>query len=190
MLTTRTLLPTLLFSLTARASPVLVNRQFEDTCWNRILDLQWTVDDLSYTASYVTTAPDSEQSSWGYVGFSLSSSAVPYTADCVAASTVGFDGAVAYTCTLSEGAPEAAGVKFRYNKEEGKLELEEVVLCSEGEGHTATFVAKGETDVSLECTDETRENEDWQEGEVYKDREVKCAPVDTYLWPSQVIGRD
>ncbi|KAK4159351.1 hypothetical protein QBC43DRAFT_130290 [Cladorrhinum sp. PSN259] len=141
MLTTRTLLSTLLFSLTARASPVIVTRQDstplfeEESCWNRVLDLQWTVDDLSYSASYVTTTPESEQSSWGYVGFTLSSTVVSYTADCIAASTVGFDGAETYTCTLSEGAPEGANVKFGYDREAGKLVVEEVVLCTEGEGH-------------------------------------------------------
>ena len=137
MLTRTTLLPTLLFSLGTAARAVKARQTiFEETCWNRVLDLQWTVDDLSYSASYITPSPSSEQSAWGYVGFTLSSTAVPYTADCVAASTVGFDGQQDYSCTLSEGAPEGASVKFKYDKEGGKLVVEEVVLCSEQEGQT------------------------------------------------------
>ncbi|KAK4227080.1 hypothetical protein QBC38DRAFT_478630 [Podospora fimiseda] len=194
MVSTRFLLFTLSTTTASVAIP-LAARQYDDyqpTCWDKILDLQWTISGLSYSASYTTVSPEANTTSWDYVGFTLSNSAVGYMADCVAGSVVGFNGTEEYSCTLGEGAPEGAGVKFKFAKEQGKVEVEEVILCSEGEGHSATFVAKGETGVSLgQCTDETQENEEWKEGEVYKNREVKCAGgEDVSLWPSQFLVKE
>ncbi|KAK4183063.1 hypothetical protein QBC35DRAFT_352609, partial [Podospora australis] len=157
-------------------------------CWNQVLDSQWTVDEFDYQASVITPTVEGEQkNAWGYVAFNLGNTATSYTADCAAASNREedgfFTGSEEYACTLSEVAPEGAAVAFKYTRATGLLVIKDTILCSE-EGTTATFIAKGTTQLSLECTDETTETEE------YSDRQIKCTPVDTYLRPEQVVGKE
>ena len=48
------------------------------------------------------------------------------------------------------------------------------------------FTANGATNLTLDCTDETEENPDWQIGEIYSSRQVQCKPVSQPLKPSQI----
>ncbi|KAK4173691.1 hypothetical protein QBC36DRAFT_303435 [Triangularia setosa] len=169
---------------TASPKPVLSR---DGVCWNSILDLEWSVSQLEYQSS-VATVPGEESSAWGYISFSLSNTATTYTADCTAASNTNansgfFDGEQDYLCSLSEGAPEGSQVAFKFNRTTGSLSLQEVILCSEGE-ISGTFIIRGNTDLSLACSEEISENED------FTNSEVSCEPVNISLWPYQVVGLD
>lgn len=41
----------------------------------------------------------------------------------------------------------------------------------------ARFNAGGKAIGALDCTETTYNNPDWQIGEIYSDREVKCVPI-------------
>ncbi|KAK0702520.1 hypothetical protein B0T21DRAFT_353484 [Apiosordaria backusii] len=171
-------------SPTPSPKPVLSR---DGVCWNSILDLEWSVLQLEYQSSIVSV-PDEEPSAWGYVSFNLSNSATTYTADCTAASNTNaeigfFDGEQEYLCSLGEEAPEGSQVTFRFNKSTGSLAIQETILCSEGEV-SGTFITRGTTQVTLSCTEEENENEE------FTNREVRCGPVDASLWPDQVVGLD
>lgn len=46
-----------------------------------------------------------------------------------------------------------------------------------------THGAKGSAVLDLQCTDTTWQNPDWTGGEIYSDREIKCAPVNVTVAP-------
>ncbi|KAL2131456.1 hypothetical protein VTI74DRAFT_5086 [Chaetomium olivicolor] len=158
-------------------------------CWKDILGLQWTVHGFDYHASYIFSTP-SHQNSWGYVNFNITNNVVPYTAVCSAASsqlTDFFYGTVEYTCTLPATAPASAAVKFRFSRPSGQLDITESIVCSENK-LKGTFVASSSTDLPLTCTETKTENPDWQPGEIYSSRDIKCIPIDIIFTPLQVVG--
>ncbi|KAJ4288812.1 hypothetical protein N0V88_007139 [Collariella sp. IMI 366227] len=159
-----------IFARTGNEGPKCEPRPPRDgKCWKDILATQWTVHGFDYHASYTFSTP-AHQNSWGYVNFNLTNNVVPYTVVCSAASsqlTDFFYGTVDYTCTLPATAPAKAAVKFRFR---------------------GTFVVSGSTDLDLTCTDIKTENPDWQPGEIYSSRDIKCTPVDVKFTPFQVVG--
>lgn len=50
------------------------------------------------------------------------------------------------------------------------------------------FNAYGRTTLSLECTDTTWQNPNWTIGEIYSDREVKCAQVTVDVAPYRMTA--
>lgn len=50
------------------------------------------------------------------------------------------------------------------------------------------FTASGAANLTLDCTDETEENAEWEIGEIYSSRQVKCKPVTQPLKPSQITA--
>ncbi|KAK4158898.1 hypothetical protein QBC43DRAFT_138635 [Cladorrhinum sp. PSN259] len=148
-------------------------------CEKSLSDLKWTVHGFDYHASYIFTTP-AHQNSWGYVNFNISNSIVPYTASCSAASSQlseFFFGTQEYTCTLIGNAPAGAAVKFKYSRPTGQLDIIESVVC-QGKPADKTFTVSGATNLTLSCTDVTTTTPNWTPGQIYSDREVKCAPVD------------
>ncbi|KAK0668773.1 hypothetical protein QBC41DRAFT_276140 [Cercophora samala] len=168
---------------TSSPAPVLSR---DGVCWNSILDLEWSVSQLEYQSSTVTV-PGKEPDAWAYLSFTLTNTATDYTADCTAASNTNadigfFDGEQEYLCSLGEGAPEGSQVAFSFNKQAANsLAIREVIFCSEGDA-SGTFITRGATQVTLSCSENTSENED------FTNTEVSCEPVDASLWPYQVLG--
>ncbi|KAK4462859.1 hypothetical protein QBC42DRAFT_223996 [Cladorrhinum samala] len=158
-------------------------------CEKSLSGLQWTVHGFDYHASYIFTNP-AHQNSWGYVNFNISNSIVPYTASCSAASSQLSDffyGTQEYACTLvGSGAPAGAAVKFKYSRPSGQLDIIESVVC-QGKPQDKTFVVSGSKTLTLACTDVTTTNPNWTPGQIYSDREVKCAPVDATFGASSVV---
>lgn len=48
------------------------------------------------------------------------------------------------------------------------------------------FSAAGRANLTLDCTDTTWQNPNWTLGQIYSDREVKCAPVTVGVKPYQM----
>ncbi|KAK3988890.1 hypothetical protein QBC44DRAFT_95803 [Cladorrhinum sp. PSN332] len=157
-------------------------------CEKSLSDLKWTVHGFDYHASYIFTNP-AHQNSWGYVNFNISNSVVPYTASCSAASNQLSDffyGTQEYNCQLiGQGAPAGAGVKFKFSRPSGQLDIKESVVC-QGKPEDKTFAVSGATNLTLSCTDVTTVNQNWTVGQIYSSREVKCAPVDVTFGASSV----
>lgn len=51
-----------------------------------------------------------------------------------------------------------------------------------------TFKGYGTVNLTLECTDTTWTNPNWTIGQIYTDREVKCAPVSLPVKPYQMTA--
>lgn len=143
-------------------------------------DFGWTIENFDFHASYIFTTP-AHQNSWGYVNFNLSNPALTYEASCSAASSQLSDffyGNLWYTCTLPEGTPPGTSSAFQFDRPSGKLDFNQTWTCSDTDPrYPITFRGYGSVNLTLECTDTTWTNPDWSVGQVYSDREVKCAPV-------------
>ncbi|KAM4062048.1 alternaria alternata allergen 1 domain-containing protein [Hirsutella rhossiliensis] len=136
---------------------------------------EWSVSDFEYHASYVFTTP-AHQNSAGTVNFSLTNAAVPYTAQCFAASTQlqdFFYGNVPYKCTLP-AANSADEVTFTFNRASGELKLEHSWNCA---SENSRFKASGGANVGLKCHEQETKNDKWQMGQEYSRREISCDRV-------------
>ncbi|KAI1486745.1 hypothetical protein F5X96DRAFT_215636 [Biscogniauxia mediterranea] len=146
----------------------------------------WAIEDFDYHASYIFTTP-AHQNSWGYVNFNLTNPALGYEAKCSAASNQLSDffyGTMAYTCSSPEDNTETT---FDFSRPSGLLHVNQSWVCSDADPqYPTTFHAYGSVNLTLECTDNTNVNPDWELGQIYSDREVKCNLVNVPLKPSQI----
>ncbi|KAI1855700.1 hypothetical protein JX266_000565 [Neoarthrinium moseri] len=152
-------------------------------------DFQWTVENFDYHASYIFTTP-AHQNSWGYVNFNLTNPALEYKASCSASSSQLSDffyGTMAYNCTVPDGSTTKA--TFDFNRANGELNINQTWVCSDLEPQwPATFHAYGQVNLTLDCTDSTWQNPNWTIGQIYSDREVKCAPVTVPVKPHTITA--
>lgn len=147
-------------------------------------NMNWTVHDFNFHASYIFTTP-AHQNSWGYVDFMLENPALKYQARCHGASTQlqdFFYGQLVYWCTVPVSGDE---VSFTYSRPSGELKINQTWHCP-GEG--SRFEAEGGVTLSLECTDTEHKNPDWKIGEIYSTQEVKCNNVTTKASMDQLRG--
>lgn len=147
----------------------------------------WTIQDFDYHASYIFTTP-AHQNSWGYVNFNLTNPALTYAVQCSGQSSQLSDffyGSPSYPCTGPNGTK--TDTTFDFNRATGELRIQQTWTCSDQDPkYPVRFTANGATNLTLDCTDETEENADWQMGEIYSNRQVKCKPVSQPLKPSQI----
>lgn len=167
---------TLLLASTALAAPT--TRQEPESCLDRSTNVShWTVEKFDFHSSYIFTTP-AHQNSWGYVNFTLSNPAIDYKPICSAESNQLSDffyGTQAYTCTVGDDAPGGGGATFTYARPSGELRINQTWTCFEEQ---ARFAAEGGVKLDLTCEDNTWQNPDWQRGEMYSVRTVKCNFVD------------
>ncbi|KAI5918422.1 hypothetical protein F4810DRAFT_715515 [Camillea tinctor] len=147
----------------------------------------WAIEGFDYHASYIFTTP-AHQNSWGYVNFNLSNPAVGYTAQCSASSNQLSDffyGTMVYTCESPEGS--TTETTFDFSRPSGLLHVNQSWVCSDADPqYPTTFHAYGGVNLTLECTDDTNTNPDWELGQIYSDREVKCDLVNVPLKPTTI----
>ncbi len=53
-------------------------------------------------------------------------------------------------------------------------------------GERTTFTGRGDVNLTLACTDTTWQNPDWSMGQIYSSRDVKCAPVESEIKPTEL----
>ena len=169
-------LTTLLLAGSSLAAPTA--REEAETCTERSQKVTlWNVEKFDFHSSYVFTTP-AHQNSWGYVNFTLSNPAIDYKPVCSAESSQLSDffyGTQEYTCTVGDDAPGGGGATFTYSRPSGELRINQTWTCFEEQ---SVFEAKGGAELDLNCRDETWENPDWQQGEMYSVRTVACNKVD------------
>ncbi|KAK8065499.1 hypothetical protein PG997_012246 [Apiospora hydei] len=150
----------------------------------------WEVKNFDYHASYIFSTP-AHQNSWGYVNFSLSNPALLYDVQCSADSSQLSDffyGNIPYSCT---GGPNGTTTQttFDFSRPSGQLNISQTWVCSDEDPQwPSRFTAWGSVNLTLDCTDETTTNPNWKLGDVYSDREVKCAPSTVSLTPYQMAA--
>lgn len=177
-----------LLGLTATASPILSNPRAADTeaaagcsavSWQ---SMAWTARAFDFHASYVFTTP-AHQNSWGYASFDLLNPADGSTARCEAASNQLSDffyGTVQYTCNDTR-------TTFDFSRPANQLRVKQSWVCNDQDPQWPTkFTGAGNVNLTLECTDTTWQNQDWSLGQVYSSRDIKCAPVDTEIKPTEL----
>jgi hypothetical protein len=49
-----------------------------------------------------------------------------------------------------------------------------------------TFTGRGDVNLTLGCTDTTWQNPNWTMGQIYSNREIKCAHVDSIIKPTEL----
>ncbi|EQK99737.1 hypothetical protein G6O67_004247 [Ophiocordyceps sinensis] len=163
---------TLLLAGSVVAAPALAPQ----SCTSDSADAwEWTVSDFDYHASYVFTTP-AHQNSYGNVNFNLTTSAVPYTAQCSATSTQlqdFFYGNMSYKCALP-AANSYDDVTFTFSKSSGELKIDHSWHCL---GENSRFTAGGSANLGLKCEEQDRKNYGWQLGQEYSRRDVNCERV-------------
>ncbi|KAK6077109.1 hypothetical protein SCUP234_06848 [Seiridium cupressi] len=152
-------------------------------------NFSWTVEDFDYHASYVFTTP-AHQNSWGYVNFNLTNPALTYKSSCSGTSNQLSDffyGTMPYTCTSPDGT--SAKTTFDFSRPSGTLNVNQTWVCSDQDPQwPATINGYGQVNLTLDCTDTTYQNPNWTLGQIYSDREVKCAPVTVPVKPYQMTA--
>ncbi|KAI1503304.1 hypothetical protein F5X99DRAFT_110772 [Biscogniauxia marginata] len=174
--------------LVAAAPFGLDSRDSNPGCQDASLNnFAWTIENFDYHASYIFTTP-AHQNSWGYVNFNLTNPALEYKAQCSATSNQLSDffyGTMPYKCTGPEGS--TTETTFSFSRPSGQLDLNQTWVCSDADPqYPTTFHAYGSVNLTLECTDVTTTNPDWEIGQIYSNREVKCDLVNVPLKPSQI----
>ncbi|KAK3940999.1 hypothetical protein QBC46DRAFT_383828 [Diplogelasinospora grovesii] len=151
---------------------------------------EWSIQGFDFHASYIFTTP-AHQNSWGYVNFNLTNPAVPYVASCSASSNQlndFFYGTMPYKCTLPDGV-KGGSTLFDFSRPSGELRVNQTWTCNDQDPqYPTTFTGYGAVNLTLECTDDTWMNPNWTIGQIYSDREVKCAPVDAIIKPYQLTA--
>ncbi|KAK3684078.1 hypothetical protein B0T22DRAFT_469556 [Podospora appendiculata] len=196
MLGLATLSALLLSVSTALATPVTVDTKGVDHRYHDLLKLEWKVKGFDFHSSYIFTTP-AHQNSWGYVNFNVTSIARPeYTAVCSATSNVLSDfffGTMVFQCQVPATAPANSTLGFKYSRPTGELDIIETGSFKPEGPHGKTdckrplFTATGTKNLTLSCTDTTTVNQNWTMGQIYSDREVKCAKVDAKVRPTQIV---
>ncbi|CAJ2506636.1 Uu.00g078220.m01.CDS01 [Anthostomella pinea] len=147
----------------------------------------WTVEDFDYHASYIFTTP-AHQNSWGYASFNLTNPALTYKASCSASSdqlSDFFYGNFPYKCTVPDGS--TTETSFDFSRPSGHLDVNQTWSCSDQDPkYPITVIASGSANLTLDCTDVTQQNPDWQLGQIYSSRTVTCGLVTVPLKPSQI----
>lgn len=125
------------------------------------------------------------KNSWGYVNFNLTNPALEYKASCSATSNQLSDffyGNFPYTCTSPNGT--SAETTFDFSRPSGELNINQTWSCSDQDPQfPVTIHAYGQVNLTLDCTDDTYQNPNWTLGQIYSNREVKCAPVTEAVKP-------
>ncbi|KAB5550811.1 hypothetical protein GE09DRAFT_965359 [Coniochaeta sp. 2T2.1] len=154
-------------------------------------NFSWTVQDFDYHASYIFTTP-AHQNSWGYANFNLSNPALPYQASCTASSSQlndFFYGNLWYECSIPDGSPAGTGATFAFNRASGQLDFNQTWRCSDQDPqYPITLKGYATVNLSLDCTDTTWVNSNWTMGEIYSDRQVKCALVSLDVAPTTMTA--
>ncbi|KAH6657202.1 hypothetical protein BKA67DRAFT_554557 [Truncatella angustata] len=152
-------------------------------------NFSWTVEDFDYHASYIFTTP-AHQNSWGYVNFNLTNPALTYKASCSGTSNQLSDffyGTVPYTCTTPAGT--SAKTTFDFSKASGTLNINQTWTCSDLDPQwPATINGYGQVNLTLACTDSTYQNQNWTLGQIYSDREIRCAPATVPVKPYKMTA--
>ncbi|OIW29352.1 hypothetical protein CONLIGDRAFT_575945 [Coniochaeta ligniaria NRRL 30616] len=191
-----TLLPICLLALipVVLASPTLLveQRDANPGCTEASFgNFSWMVDEFDYHASYIFTTP-AHQNSWGYTNFNLSNPALPYKAVCNATSSQlndFFYGDFWYECSIPDGSPAGTGATFAFNRASGQLDFNQTWRCSDEDAqYPTTFRGYATVNLTLECNDTTWTNPNWTMGQIYSDREVKCAPVTLPVKPYTITA--
>ncbi|KAK4150836.1 hypothetical protein C8A00DRAFT_36523 [Chaetomidium leptoderma] len=181
-----------LLGLTATASPLLNARSAEPTdaetpvvgCSDMSFKtFGWEARAFDFHASYIFTTP-AHQNSWGYASFDLFNPADESTARCEASSSQLSDffyGTVQYKCndTLRNGA-----TSFDFSRPANQLRVNQTWTCADQDPQwPITFTGRGQANLTLDCTDETWENPDWEMGQIYSSRNIDCGLVDSRVVP-------
>lgn len=154
---------------------------------NSFGDFKWIVKDFDYHASYIFSTP-SHQISNGYVSFNLTNPALAYDASCQAISSQlqeFFYGNMIYTCTVPDGS--TTETTFDFSRPSGRLDVNQTWTCSDQDPkYPSTIHAFGTANLTLDCTDKTQENPDWQMGQIYSSRTVQCTKVTVPMPPYEL----
>ncbi|KAI1306662.1 hypothetical protein F5Y03DRAFT_354117 [Xylaria venustula] len=147
-------------------------------------DFAWTIEDFTYHAGYVFSTP-AHQISSGTVAFNLTNPAFPEIVSCTAYSTWledFFYGNINYNCAVPEGS--SARTSFSFSRPSGELNINQTWTCDdEDPQYPITFTDYGTVNLTLVCNETDYQNPDWQQGEIYSDRDISCAPVTLPLTP-------
>jgi len=149
------------------------NGAVDECTLNSVGNLEWTVHDFRYHASYIFTTP-AHQNSWGYVDFMLANPSIKYRARCSAQSSQlqdFFYGDMVYWCSVPVSGDD---VSFTFSRPNGELKINQTWHCP-GEG--SRFEAEGGVTLNLTCTDTQQRNENWKVGEIYSTQEIMCDNV-------------
>lgn len=93
----------------------------------------WTVEDFTYSASYIFTTP-AHQNSYGTVAFNLTNPAVQETVSCSAYSSQlqdFFYGTQDFNCTNAPGANKTTPTTFTYSRPSGQLDVNQTWTCDD-----------------------------------------------------------
>ncbi|KAI6778276.1 uncharacterized protein J7T54_004183 [Emericellopsis cladophorae] len=177
---------TLLLAGTAAVAAPLQPQATNATCLERSQQLQhWNIENFDYHASYIFTNP-AHQNSHGYVNFTLANPALDATATCTASSSQlseFFYGNQVFHCDVpsSLGGPAT----FTYSRTTGDLQISQTWTCPDEQ---ARFSAVGGVTLDLDCRDETWQNPDWEQGQLYSVRTVTCDLVDAQAPIREISG--
>ncbi|CAH0058509.1 unnamed protein product [Clonostachys solani] len=182
------ILSSLLFLGSAVAAPASVELSAEElSCRNASRSiLSWNIIDFDFHSSYTFSTP-SHQIAGGYVNFTLENAALEYKPVCAASSSQlqdFFYGNAVYDCQVPPSAPRDAA-SFSFNRATGEVLVNQTWVCGDGGGK---FTARGGTTFNLTCSDESWQNPDWKDGELYSTRNVSCAKVNGTASINQISG--
>lgn len=179
--TTASLLPLLSLTSALPSQPIARQEAAPSYPCSDNVSKPWTVTGFSYRGSYIFTTP-AHQNSAGFVNFNLTHpSLAGAVATCEARSSQlseFFFGTQRYACTWPAGAggqfPPDAG--FNFSVPAKRLDIDQSWICNDREPQfPARYWAWGNATLPLECSDTgTVYTPDWQIGQIYSTREVKC----------------
>ncbi|KAI1362229.1 hypothetical protein F5Y08DRAFT_279408 [Xylaria arbuscula] len=148
-------------------------------------DFAWAIEDFTYHAGYIFSTP-AHQISSGSVAFNITNPAYPEEkVSCTAYSTWlqdFFYGNINYNCDV----PEDSGIttSFSFSRPSGQLNINQTWSCNDQDPqYPITFAGYGTVNLTLDCEETYYQNPDWQQGEIYSDRDITCAPVTLPLKP-------
>jgi hypothetical protein len=167
-------LSALLLAGSTAALPTEIRQANPESCMSKSTKVsKWSVENFDYHASYTFTTP-AHQNSWGYVNFTLSNPALDYKPICSAASSQLQDfyyGNFVYKCDVPVEGDEAS---FTFSRPASDLRINQTWSCVEEGGRVW---AEGGIKLDLDCKDETWENPEWKQGQIYSSRTISCAQV-------------
>ncbi|KAI0427345.1 hypothetical protein F5Y09DRAFT_316446 [Xylaria sp. FL1042] len=147
-------------------------------------DFAWIIEDFTYHAGYIFSTPAHQVSS-GSVAFNLTNPALSETVSCTAYSTWlqdFFYGNINYNCAVPEGS--STKTSFSFSRPSGQLNINQTWTCDdEDPQYPITFGGYGTVNLTLACNETYYQNPDWQQGEIYSDRDISCQPVTLPLTP-------
>ncbi|KAL2132476.1 hypothetical protein VTI74DRAFT_3750 [Chaetomium olivicolor] len=180
-----TLLSLLAIPWASTASPVALPRSEPGCSDISFKSFAWEVHNFDFHASYIFTTP-AHQNSWGFVSFELYNPADKTSTHCEASSNQlqdFFYGTVQYKCG------DSGSTSFDFSRPANQLRVNQSWVCDDKDPQwPTTFTGRGEVTLPLDCTDETWQNPNWELGQIYSSRNIKCKPVQATIVPFELTA--